>query len=64
MSTQQITSHEDITQKEPARTNSQPGPKRPTLAALAFLILVALGGMVLLCYRLENPGPVPTVQGR
>jgi hypothetical protein len=55
---------EGVTQKEAARTNWQPGSKWPMLAAVAFLILVELGGMILRCYRCDNPTPVPVLQGR
>jgi hypothetical protein len=64
MSTQPMTSDGGRTQMEVVKTNSQTGRKLPLLAAVAILILIELGGMLLLCYRCENPVPVPMLQDR
>ena len=64
MSMQPVIMNEDTTSMEAAKTDSQPRRKCRLLAAVAFLILIEFGGMLLLCYRCENPAPVPMLQGR
>ena len=60
----QLVINEDTTSMEAAKTDSQPRRKWRLLAAVAFLILIEVGGMLLLCYQCENPAPVPMLQGR
>jgi len=63
MSMQPLIMNED-TAMEAAKTDSQPPRKWRLLAAVAFLLLIEVGGTVLLCYQCENPAPVPMLQGR
>ena len=60
----QLVINEDTTSMEAAKTDSQPRRKWRLLAAVAFLILIEVGGMLLLCDQCENPAPVPMLQGR
>jgi|AmaraimetFIIA100_FD_contig_31_65096501_length_371_multi_4_in_0_out_0_1 hypothetical protein len=60
----QLVINEDTTSMEAAKTDSQPRRKWRLLAAVAFLLLIEVGGMLLLCYQCENPAPVPMLQGR
>jgi hypothetical protein len=60
----QLVINEDTTSMEAAKTDSQPRRKWRLLTAVAFLILIEVGGMLLLCYQCENPAPVPMLQGR
>ena len=64
MSMQPMIVNENTTSMEAAKSDSQSRRKWPLLAAVAFLILIEVGGMLPLCYRCENPAPVPTLQGR
>jgi len=64
MSTQPMIRDEVTTPVEAAKTDSPSRPKWPLLAAVAFLILIEVGGMVLLCYQCENPTPVRMLQDR
>ena len=64
ISTQPMTSDESRAQMEIVTPNAQTGRKLPPLAAVAFLILTELGGMVLLWYRCEHLAPVPMLQDR
>ena len=61
---QAVIVNEDATLMEVAKTDSQPRRKWRLPAVVAFLILIEVGGMLLLCYRYENPAPVPMLQGR
>ena len=60
----QLVINEDTTSMEAAKTDSQPRRKWRLLAAVAFLLLIEVGGMLLLCDQCENPAPVPMLQGR
>ena len=60
----QLVINEDTTSIEAAKTDSQPRRKWRLLAAVAFLLLIEVGGVLLLCYQCENPAPVPMLQGR
>ena len=64
MSKQPMIMNEDTTLMDAAKTGSQPRRKWRLLATVAFLILIEVGGMLLLCYPCENPAPVPILQGR
>ena len=64
MSVQSVIINEDATLMEVTKTDSQPRRKWRLLAAVAFLMLIEVGGMLLLCYRYEYPAPVPMLQGR
>ena len=64
MSPQPMIRDEATTPVEAAKTDSPSQRKWPRLAAVAFLILLELGGMVLLCYQCENPTPVRMLQDR
>ena len=64
MSVQAVIINEDATLMEVTKTDSQPRRKWRLLAAVAFLLLIEVGGMLLLCYQCENPAPVPMLQGR
>jgi hypothetical protein len=56
--------NENTTSMEAVKTGSQPRRKWRLLATVAFLILIEVGGMLLLCYPSENHAPVPMLQGR
>lgn len=56
--------NEDTPSMEAAKADSQSRRKWPLLAAVACLVLIEVGGIVLPSYRCENPAPVPTLQGR
>lgn len=60
----QLVINEDTISVEAAKTDSQPPQKWRLLAAVAFLLLIEVGGTLLLCYQCENPAPVPMLQGR
>ena len=64
MSTQPMIRDGVTTPMEAGKTDSPSRPKWPLLAAVAFLILIEVGGMVLLCYQCENPTPVRILQDR
>jgi hypothetical protein len=64
MSMQPLMMNEDTTSMEAAKTDSQSRSKWGLLVTVACLILIEVGGTLLLCYRCENPAPVPTLQGR
>jgi len=64
MSTQPMIRDGVTTPMEAGKTDSPSRPKWPLLAAVAFLILIEVGGMVLLCYQCENPTPVRMLQDR
>jgi len=64
MSTQPMIRDEVTTPMEAGKTDSPSRPKWPLLAAVAFLILIEVGGMVLLCYQCEHPTPVRMLQDR
>jgi len=60
----QLVINEDTTSMEAGKTDSQPRRKWRLLAAVAFLLLIEVGGTLLLCYQCENSAPVPMLQGR
>jgi len=64
MSGQPMTNEEVTTPVESAKTDSPSRQKWSLLVAVAFLILIELGGMLLLGYRCENLTPVQVLQNR
>jgi hypothetical protein len=62
MSLQSTINDKDKTPVEVAEPDSTSRARWPLLAAVAFLILIEIGGTVLLCYRCEHLTPIRMLQ--